>query len=369
VGVSASTSTVLLPVLCLGMACGTDTTGPAAEGRLQQISAGSPTCGLALEGTVYCWGLGSYSPSVVTMPAGVTPTSLSVGNPMCVLSSAGVPYCWDPDQPRMLTPVSPPSGVSFDRLYGGTAGACGLTSAGAAYCWGDNQYGQLGDGSTTDRTTPTLVAAPQGVTFASLDLGWLHTCGLTPGGRAFCWGDNSYGMLGDGTETERHSPTEVMMPAGVTFATLAAGIIHNCALTPSGAAYCWGAGHRARLGNGTDGPPQPTPVAVLSPPGVTFTDLEAGYGHTCGITPDGAALCWGRNGSGALGDGTNTDRSLPTPVVWPGGVRFTGVSTGWVHTCAIASDGFAYCWGANDTGQLGDGTGVDRLTPVRVRLP
>ena len=145
---------------------------------------------------------------------------------------------------------------SWTSLTAGIAHTCGLTSGGAAYWWGHNVSGQLGDGSTTNRTRPAAVVG--GITFASLTAGNAYTCGVTSGGAAYCWGDNSYGALGDGSITNRTRPAAVV--GGIPFASLTAGGAHTCGLTSGGAAYCWGHNNWGELGDGsiTD---RTTPVA------------------------------------------------------------------------------------------------------------
>ncbi|MFN5677972.1 MAG: RCC1 domain-containing protein, partial [Roseiflexaceae bacterium] len=266
---------------------------------------------------------------------------------------------------RSATPVpgSNPWGT-FTQISAGGSHTCALTSLGAAYCWGWNTNGQLGDGTTTDRSAPVAVSMPTGVTFTQIDAGQAYTCALTSAGIAYCWGKNSVGQLGDGTTTDRSIPMAVSMPAGVTFASISAGYTHTCALTSAGAAYCWGANGFGQLGDGTT-TDSSTPVAVSMPSSVTFTSITAGKEYTCALTSAGAAYCWGKNNFGQLGDGTYTDkRSTPVAVSMPAGVTFASISVGYEHTCALTSAGAAYCWGANGFGQLGDGTTTDRNTPV-----
>lgn len=155
------------------------------------------------------------------------------------------------------------------------------------------------------------------------------------------------------------------MTGGLTFATLTAGGDHTCGLTAGGVAYCWGSNGNGELGDAST-TTRTAPVAVAG--GLTFTRLAAGGFHnTCGITNGGAAYCWGRNSLGQLGDGSIIDRTSPTAV--SGGLTFADVSVGGFHTCGRTVAGASYCWGYNASGAVGDGTTVDRTTPVTVMFP
>src|SRR2546425_524199 len=220
----------------------------------------------------------------------------------------------------------------------------------------------------TNRSSPVLVQAPAGVSFSAVTAGYSHTCGLATvaGAAPYCWGGNGSGQLGDGTTMSQSSPVLVQTPAGVSFTALTAGTAQTCGVTAAGVAYCWGANGSGQLGDGTT-TSRSTPVLVQSPPGVTSTAVGAGASHAGGVTAAGAAYCWGGNGSGQLGDGTNTtNRLTPVLVQAPAGESFKAVTAGAVHTCGVTAAGTAYCWGRNVEGQLGDGTTTDRLTPVRV---
>src|SRR5664280_14839 len=203
----------------------------------------------------------------------------------------------------------------------------------------------------------TLVAGPvqpAAATLAPVQVvsGYAHTCALAPSGQVSCWGDNTYGQLGDNTTSNRPKPVTVQQ-GSVTFASITAGGIHTCGLTSAGAAYCWGYNWEGELGDNTFTAERDTPVAVQG--GVTFTSITAGGWHTCGLTSAGAAYCWGQNGDGQLGDGTSTNRSTPV-AVQQGGVTFTSITVGRWHTCGLTSVGAAWCWGHNWAGQLGDNT-------------
>src|SRR3989442_8157506 len=152
-----------------------------------------------------------------------------------------------------LAPVPVAPGVSFAAVTGGAAHTWGATTglSAAAYCWGGNGSGQLGDGTKTNQLTPVLVQAPAGVSFAAVTAGAAHTCGATAAGAAYCWGDNGFGQLGDGTTTSQSSPVLVQAPPGVSFAAVTAGVADTCGVTAARTPYCWGRNLEGQLRGGT----------------------------------------------------------------------------------------------------------------------
>jgi hypothetical protein len=219
---------------------------------------------------------------------------------------------------------------------------CALKSDGTAYCWGDNEYGQLGDGTQDSRSLPTPVVTA--LRFTSILAGGWHSCGLTADGVAYCWGANSYGQVGDGTTD--NSPTPLQVALGSTIVALTAGYEHTCALKSDGTAYCWGRNDGGQLGDGTETDRStPTPIAG----DLALTAISAGFQQTCGLTAGGAAYCWGGNLYAEVGDSTRDTRSSPTPVV--GNHEFSSVTAGGGpchgHSCGVATDGSTYCWGHN----------------------
>ncbi|MBC6438608.1 MAG: hypothetical protein GDA52_10885, partial [Rhodobacteraceae bacterium] len=231
----------------------------------------------------------------------------------------------------------------------------------ALRCWGINTQGQLGDGTTTNRTTPTQVPGLESAVTA-VSAGEEHTCAIHNAALK-CWGANAQGQLGDGTTTNRTTPTQVPgLESGVT--RVSTGDEHTCAIH-NGALKCWGINTQGQLGDGTTANKLiPTQVTGLT---TGVTAVAAGWNHSCAIH-NGSLKCWGRNANGQLGDNTITDRTTPTQV--PGlttGVTAisAGGSTAGSHTCAI-HNGSLKCWGRNANGQLGDGTIIQKNTPTQV---
>jgi hypothetical protein len=266
-------------------------------------------------------------------------------------------------------PDTGPHGGDDIRITAGDVHTCALTAQRRVRCWGGNTWGGLGDGTTADHLTPVDVV---GMTspVRTVDAGWNFTCAVTTAGAATCWGYNLRGQLGDGTTTNSSTPVGVVgLGSGVR--AISAGVFHACALTDQGAVKCWGLNHRGQLGDGTT-TDSSIPVDVVGL-GSGVTAISAGIWHTCALLAGGGVKCWGQNNVGQLGDGTTTDSSTPVDVVGlHAGVSALDTGTGGdgvidgSHTCAVTVRGRALCWGLNNLGQLGDGTTTDSSTPVTV---
>ena len=346
------------------------------------ISAGfDHTCAIASDNALWCWGDNTWGQlGDGTNTARIQPTPAAVGyrfvavsagqGTTCALTSDGTAYCWgDNSQGQLgngslassLTPVPVAGGLLFAEIRAGIGFTCGLTTSSAVYCWGGGGA-RMGTGSGAASSTPVAVSG--GLAFRSLSLfADNHVCAVTTAGLAYCWGYNYDGAIGDSWTIDRFVPTPVA-EGGLLFAQAASGWFHSCALSDTGAAYCWGDNNVWQVGNGS--PPQDvySPMIVLG--AHTFTALSAGGGHTCGLDALGAAWCWGINDAGGLGDGTTTWRLTPVEVT--GGLFFSQISAGESFSCGLTPAQELYCWGANQLGQVGDGTTTQRLAPVRVYL-
>jgi hypothetical protein len=253
--------------------------------------------------------------------------------------------------------------TNWQQLSAGSAHSLGLTQAGIAYAWGTNSLGRLGDNTTTARSSPVTVVG--GITnWQQLSANATASGGVTQGGIAYAWGDNSTGQIGDNTTTNRSSPVTVV--GGITTWTqLAVGASHKLGLTQAGIVYAWGLNFEGRLGDNTI-TSRLSPVTVVG--GITnWAQLSAGGKHNLGVTHSGIAYAWGNNYSGRLGInsqssfGVNNNRSSPVTVV--GGItNWQQVVAGGGHSLGVTQAGIAYAWG-NGLG-VGDNTNTNRSSPV-----
>jgi alpha-tubulin suppressor-like RCC1 family protein len=328
------------------------------------------TCGLTDTGGVKCWGgnfmawLDHTTPNTNSSPtdvSGLTSDVVAITSGhghSCAVTTGGGVKCWGNNYDGQL-------GTGNDYMYTGVADVVGLTTGitavsaggfghhtcaltieGGVKCWGGyNRNGQLGDGTTTKSFVPVdVVGLSSGIT--KIAAGGFHVCALTNGGGVKCWGGNFAGQLGDGTNTQSTTPVDV---SGLTSGVIAitAGEYHTCAITSSGGVKCWG-----------DGNNLPADIAGLTS---GATSITSGDDYTC-IVLNSGVKCWGENGDGQLGDGTQTYRDSPVNVTGLAS-DVTAVYARYAHTCALTSSG-SKCWGDNSYGQIGDGVPTYSSSPI-----
>jgi alpha-tubulin suppressor-like RCC1 family protein len=345
---------------------------------------------------------GGSGTAALTTTAGIVFTTVTTGSKhTCGVTPSGVAYCWGNNSSGQLgngtmtdsmTPVAVSGGLSFSSVSAGGNQTCGVASfdptsqAGSPmYCWGDNSSGQLGNGTTTNSAVPSLVAG--GLVFSDVSVGGKHVCGDAASASAYsayCWGDNSFGQLGNGTTTNSSFPVPVTPPAsdpnlGIFYGgvvLVSAGSSHTCGRANGNDGFvtlatqgCWGDNSFGQLGNGTT-----TKSTVIS---TLYTNFEpflviAGTHFTCSTNfPAYPTACWGNNAVGQLGNGTTTNSTVPVIIA---GAKFASIGLGGMHACGIVSSStgtpfsFANCWGDNSFGQLGNGTTTNSAAPTPVAL-
>jgi len=352
------------------------------------ISAGSNhACAVLTDATIQCWGDNSFgelgnatttNSSVPVMVTGISnATAVSAGfHDTCAVLRDATIQCWGNGTSGQLgngTTTNSPMPVMVSGITDAVAVAagsisCAVLRSGLAQCWGENGTdGYLGGdtmGSPTVIPTPATVA---GITNAlAVAVGSNYgSCAVLSDGTIQCWGDNGYGERGDGTAYTSMSSSTVM---GITNAiSVSAGNDHCCAVLSDNTIQCWGRGTSGQLGNGATtfyGPPygSSTPVTVA---GITNAiAVTAGGSYTCAILSDGTVQGWGANNYGELGNGTTTSSSVPVSVADI--TNAMAIATGYDNTCVLLRGGSVQCWGYNQNGQLGDGTTTNRTTPVTV---
>lgn len=292
----------------------------------------------------------SRNSAVATVTERGVVTAISPGRTHVVVSSGGER---DSASVMVRSPDDLPS-VRYSSIAAGGAHSCALTESGRALCWGSNWHGELGFGRPLRFRNIMSPMPVEAGPFAALDVSTTHTCALASDRRIYCWGDNIYGQLGDGSKTTRATPAPVSTDFRFTSVSVGGAIV--CGVTEAGDASCWG-----QIGSRQES----RPVRIRT--SGRLQSISAGGMHGCAITVDGLLECWGRNDLGQLGDGTRESRSDAVRV--GGSERFRSVSAGYVHTCVISESDLLYCWGENLDGRLGIGTPAGALIPMRVSIP
>jgi alpha-tubulin suppressor-like RCC1 family protein/subtilisin family serine protease len=346
---------------------------------IASLSAGKWSSAVLAAGKAWTWGNNGYgqlgngtlstkNPSPLQLPALVGETAITAvkHDPYTMtLQQDGTVLAWgdnsfgqlgDGTTIQRTTPIQVPALSQIAAVAGGYSSGMALRGDGTVWSWGSNNYGQLGDGSTTQKLRPFQVPGLSGV--KAIAKGFVHSVALKNDGSVWAWGGNDYAQLGDGTTTARNTAVQVAGLANVV--AIAAGIYHTTALKADGTVWTWGANWQGQIGDGTT-TNRATPYQVPGLSGVTA--IDAGSDFTVALKADGTAFAWGDNVFGQLGDGTTTRRTTPVQVALSG---VAGISAGYSHVLAAKSDGTAWGWGDNGYGQLGDGTTTGRTAPVQV---
>ena len=402
----------------------------------QALSLGNNhTCALENTGKVLCWGegasgrLGNDAEDDKDHPVYVVDgdgseghltgiVEISLGNDFaCALKNTGKVLCWgyggsgrlgndagdDKDHPVYVVDGDGSTNHLIDivQVSAGASHACALRNTGEVLCWGEGASGQLGNNAEDDKDHSVYVVDGDGSTnhltsIVQVSLGALHSCALSSGGGAYCWGYGGLGQLGSSNTTfnnanngategvDRNFPLPVLVAENGAPLTgtlsIGGGGAHTCALLEGGRGKCWGSQTNGRLGNGISSSSQVSffPVDVEEQSGRAaalygMIQLFVGVRQNCGLTSTGGVKCWGFGGEGSLGNGSSNDRSVPTNVIL--GKGLTDPLAGVIHlsttsvglsTCVQNQEGRLLCWGSNSQGQLGNGDTTNRNHPVTV---
>jgi alpha-tubulin suppressor-like RCC1 family protein len=341
-------------------------------GAVSVTAGNSHSCTAKGDGSASCWGannkgqLGDGTMTGTTKPVLVLglngATQISAGaEHTCAVVSGGAVWCWGKNASGQLgnggnldstTPVQVSNMLNASQIASRGEGTCARKSDGTLWCWG------WGAGQT-----PTQVAS-LGNAVTRVAAGGQNVCAIKSDATLWCWGSNNYGQLGDGTTTDKVSPVQVVA-IGNTVTAVAVGTNHTCAVKANGTVWCWGANWYGEIGDGST-TQRLTPVQVPGM-GTTGADVLVGGAHSCAMNTSNQPFCWGYNFYGQLGEGTTTDRHTPTQNSI-GAVARAAAGGSSAHNCAFKTDGSVWCWGMNSAGQLGDGTVSNKSVAVKAQL-
>ncbi len=305
-------------------------------------------------------------------------TSVALGDGhTCGIKSDSTLWCWgkntngqvgdgttvDKNTPTEVSGGGAWTSVAVSPYYS----VCGIKSDSSLWCWGKNNFGQLGDGTTADKNVPTVVTG----TWKSISITGEHSCGIKSDNTLWCWGNNQYGRLGDGTATNRSSPVNISV--GLTWEKVYAAGYNTCGIRSGGTLVCWGDGPYSENGNNVYAD-QYSPVGVNG--GGTWKDVSLTGGHVCAIKSDDTVWCWGDDGYGQVGNNAAlAGQPIPTAIstggawsqiqtFWGWWTSLSGSNAEGSHSCALKSDGTIWCWGRNNYGQLGNNTTSNKAIPT-----
>lgn len=318
----------------------------SGAGFVQIDVSGSTACGVQDDGDVWCWGDGDFG---------------QLGN------GAGA----DSSVPVKVVDTSMGGVV---RISVASQHVCALTDTARVWCWGNEASGRLGHGETlSQENSPVPVSVVNmSADIIGVSVGDDFSCAWDVNNAGWCWGDNTVGTVGDGTQLSRSTPVGIAVGSGLTSVRqISAGNSHACALDLAGVGYCWGTHHSGRLGDTwTSAQLEPRAInATLM--GTGLVDISAGSVHSCAINASDEVWCWGIGGNGRLGDGLSTNSDVPVKAtdVFSGSLLGIDTSGSSNHTCVWSDDRSAWCWGQGSNGRLGTGASSNEVTPADVLVP
>ena len=375
---------------------------PATASAITTITGGvNYSCATRSDTQTFCWGandrgqLGDGTTTSSAIPvavaggrrfiavtAGGSGGSGAIGFTTCGIefSPDGNAWCWGSNDSGQVgdgttgadktSPSKVSTGAGHLSISAGSQHACSIQITGQGWCWGDGTNGKLGIGGTTSRNTPGPVQS--GILLVDVSAGAEHTCALAFDGASWCWGHGETGEFGNGNKTGDIVP--IITNPTLLFTDISAGDAHTCAIERGGRAQCWGWNDDGQVGIGAGtndqcGALECVPTATRINSTESFIDISAGHRFTCAVNGGGDVYCWGNNSNGQLGQDPATLTGTGVPTKLPTQLTFLAVSVAFEHACALTDDSEAYCWGANGSGQLGNGSTTDSFTPVKVAPP
>lgn len=344
------------------------------------------SCGIKSGGSLWCWGwnmdylgnllgIGATEQTVPTLvTGGGSWTKIDAGHySLCGIKTDGSLLCWgtnyygnlgdgtfvDRGAPTQITESGPWIDLSISGYYGDET-VCAIKQDGTLWCWGYNGEGQIGNGTTTESEFPTQVSG--GGTWKQVAVGKTHTCGLKSDNTLWCWGEN-YAAFGDGTYNDSLVP--VNTTGSTEWQRISAGLWFTCGIRSDDKLFCWGPNDSGRTGLGLSSGETLTPTEISGGGTWKYIIASANSDYSafaCGIKTDGSAWCWGSNGSGQLGNNTTTMQTTPTAIAGSGVTSWSMIDVSYSHACGTYSGGKALCWGSNSNGEIGDGTVLNSST-------
>jgi len=370
-GVQSGNGRAIFTPLNGGGGSGPVAAAPTLTDNFFAISSGSTTpVRMAVKGDskLYVWGNGQTTPIVAQTGSDWATGSAGEHN-RCAIKTSGTLWCWS----GTATATQVGSATDWRTVSAGNQNSCGIKTGGTLWCWGQNQYGEIGDGTTTMSSTPKIVGSA--TDWKEVQSGFFGTCAIKTTGARWCWGFNGYaspGFSGLGNSSTATVTTPTVMSGGLTWNSISYAAISGCGVTTTAALYCWGQAvdpntntQDGRLGIGAvSGVQVPTRVGTANDwRSVNMGSIGFGQsGHTCATKTNDSLWCWGQGGR--VGNGTSTTALTPVQIAG----AWKQVETTGTSTCGVKTDDSIWCWGDGAGGQLGNGSTTAQLAPVAITL-